>query len=287
MEKELNNQSPIIAIQGVAGAFHDVAATQYFGEGRKLLECITFRRVCEAVSDRDADFGIMAIENTIAGSLLQNYSLINEYRLKVIGESFLHIEMQLMGLEGVQLEDLEYIHSHPIAIAQCSDFLESIPKHIQVVSVEDTAGAAQKIQAEGLRNTAAIAGTQAAQMYGLNIIKNDIHTYKKNYTRFLILATESVPNPNANKASLCFEVAHREGALAEVLCLLAKYHINLTKIQSIPILGRPYQYWFYIDIEWNNPETYRKALHNILRTVTSLSILGEYENGNFQAVHQC
>lgn len=286
METEKQQQQPKIAIQGVAGAFHDVAATQYFGEGRTLLECATFRDVCQAVNDQKADFGIMAIENTIAGSLLQNYSLINEYRLKVIGESFLHIQMQLMGLEGVRMEDLEYIHSHPIAIAQCADFLESLPKHIKVVSVEDTAGAAQKIQSQGLRNTAAIAGKQAAQMYGLHILKKDIHTYKKNYTRFLILSTEAHENTQANKASLCFEVAHREGALAEVLCLLAKHHINLTKIQSIPILGRPYQYWFYIDIEWENSNAYKKALHDILRTVTSLSILGEYSNGNFQSVHQ-
>ena len=286
MQTQQNTKGPKVAIQGVAGAFHDIAATQYFGVGRELLECESFRQVCQAVSQGNVDFGIMAIENTIAGSLLQNYSLINEYRLKVIGEHFLHIEMQLMGLPGVELENLEYILSHPIAIAQCADFLESLPKHIKVVAVDDTASAAQKIQTEKLINTAAIAGAQAADMYGLEIIRPNIHTYKKNYTRFLILSTESVSNPKANKASLCFEVAHREGALAEVLSLLASHHINLTKIQSIPILGKPYQYWFYIDIEWDDPEKYRKAVHNILRTVTSLSILGEYTKGDIQSIHQ-
>ncbi len=266
-----------IAIQGVAGAFHEVAAWQHFGKNITVVECDTFRILSRKLHRGEVDFALMAIENTIAGTLMPNYSLINEFGLKIVGEVFLHIQMQLMALPGVALEQIQYVHSHPIAIAQCREYLDTLPQSVTVVEKNDTAESAQEIVNKKLMNTAAIAGAQAAGLYGLQIIAPNIHTNKQNFTRFFVLAREAQPVPNANKTSLCFELEHRSGSLAEVLMLFAINGLNLTKIQSVPILGKPYQYSFFIDLEWDDEALYKSVIKRFAEKVTGYTILGEYE----------
>lgn len=266
-----------IAIQGVAGAFHEVAAWQYFGKNIAAVECDTFRILSRKLRDGEVDFALMAIENTIAGTLMPNYSLIEEFGLKIVGEVYLHIQMQLMALPGVKLEQIRYVHSHPIAIAQCREYLDTLPPSVTVVEKNDTAESAQEIVNQKLTNAAAIAGAQAAELYGLNVIVPNIHTNKQNFTRFFVLAREVKTADNANKTSLCFELEHRSGSLAEVLMLFAINGLNLTKIQSVPILGKPYQYSFFIDLEWNDLALYRSVLKRFSEKVTSYTLLGEYE----------
>ncbi len=281
MSEPTKESTKRVAIQGTAGAFHELAAYRYFGDEIEVDECKTFSNVCQKVSDGESDFGIMAIENTIAGSLLQNYSLLNTHQLKIVGEIYLHIEMQLIALPGVEFKDIEHIISHPIAIAQCREFLDTLPPHIKISEASDTAGAAQTIRENELENTAAIAGINAAELYDLDILVKDIHTNKQNFTRFLVLSTQNVAAPKNNKSSICFEVAHRSGSLAEVLTIWSQEEVNLTKIQSVPIIGKPYQYWFYVDLEWNNSDSYRRAMYKVMQHVISLSILGEYEQQTY------
>lgn len=270
-----------VAIQGTNGAFHELAAHRYFGNEIEVDECSTFSCVCRKVSSGEADFGVMAIENTIAGSLLQNHALINTHQLKIVGEVYLHIEMQLMALPGIRFNEIEHIISHPIAIAQCREFLDTLPPHIKISEASDTAGAARTIRENELENTAAIAGVNVAELYDLDILVKDIHTNKQNFTRFLVLSTQNVVSTKNNKSSICFEVAHRSGSLADVLAIWAQEEVNLTKIQSVPIIGKPYQYWFYVDLEWNNSESYRRAMYKAMQHVISLSILGEYEQQTY------
>ncbi|MDR3366151.1 MAG: hypothetical protein LBO71_04200 [Prevotellaceae bacterium] len=265
-----------IAIQGVAGAFHEVAAQKYFGKSIVAVECDTFRELARKLAAGEVDFAVMAIENTIAGTLLPNYSLINEFGLKVVGEVYLHIKMQLMALPGVQLPQVAYIHSHPIAIAQCREFLDALPPTVTVIEKNDTAESAQLIVKNKLANTAAIAGMLAAEMYGLHVIAKDIHTCKQNFTRFLALSRTPCQSGQHNKASICLEVAHRSGSLAAVLGVWAKHGVNLTKIQSVPIIGKPYQYSFYIDLEWNDSAAYHRAMDELALHTTRLHLLGEY-----------
>ncbi|MDR1416488.1 MAG: prephenate dehydratase [Prevotellaceae bacterium] len=272
-----------IAIQGVAGAFHELAAQKFFGKNIEAVECDTFRELARKLHAGEVDFAVMAIENTIAGTLLPNYSLINEFDLKVVGEVYLHIEMQLMALPGVRLSQIAYIHSHPIAIAQCREFLDTLPAAVTVVEKNDTAESAQLIIKNMLADTAAIAGNLAAEMYGLQIIAKDIHTCKQNFTRFLALSREQRKSDLNNKASLCLEVEHRSGSLAKVLGIWAKHSINITKIQSVPIIGKPYQYWFYVDLEWDDNAAYRQAMEEASAYTASQSVLGEYMRNSWEA----
>jgi prephenate dehydratase len=269
-----------IAIQGVAGAFHDEAARKFFGDEISLLECDTFRLLCEKVDSGEADYGIMAIENTIAGSLLQNYGYIDEFRLRIIGEIYLRIKMNLMALKGTKIKNLRHILSHPIALRQCAEYLNTLPKEITISEAEDTAESAKNIYEKQLADTAAIAGVIAAEMYHLDILKEGIETIKKNYTRFIALSKNHRPVSGSNKASLSFEVRHQAGSLAEALSIFARHDVNLTKIQSVPILGQPYQYAFHIDVEWDNSGNYDAAISEIVRHVTGLSIYGEYKKGD-------
>jgi prephenate dehydratase len=271
-----------IAIQGVAGAFHELAAQKFFGKNIEAVECDTFRELTSKLRVGEVDFAVMAIENTIAGTLLPNYSLVNEFELKVVGEVYLHIEMQLMALPGVHLSQIVYIHSHPIAIAQCREFLDTLPATVTVVEKNDTAESAQLIVQNKLVDTAAIAGNLAAEMYGLHIIAKDIHTCKQNFTRFLVLSREHRKSDLNNKASLCLEVVHRSGSLAEVLGIWAKHGVNLTKIQSVPIIGKPYQYWFYIDLEWSSSAAYRQAMAEVMACTTRQVVLGEYVRNSWE-----
>ena len=269
-----------IAIQGVAGAFHDEAARKFFGDDISLIECDTFRLLCEKVDNGDADFGIMAIENTIAGSLLQNYGYLDEFRLRIIGEVYLRIRMNLMAMQGVELKDIKYVFSHPIALRQCAEFLSTLPSDVIISEAEDTAESAKRIYEKQQKDTAAVAGVAAAKLYNLNILKESIETIKQNYTRFIALSKHPEPVKGSNKASLSFQLRHQSGTLAETLTIFANHSVNLTKIQSVPILGQPYQYAFHVDLEWENQQNYEAAISEVIRKVAGLSIYGEYKKGD-------
>jgi prephenate dehydratase len=268
-----------IAIQGVAGAFHDEAAHIFFGKDIDLIECDTFRLLCGKVDSGEADYGIMAIENTIAGSLLQNYGYLDEFRLRITGEVYLRIKMNLMALKGVKIKNLQHVISHPIALRQCAEYLSTLPKTVMITETEDTAESAKKIYENQLADTAAVAGVVAAQMYNLEILKEGIETIKKNYTRFIILSKNHHSVSDSNKASLSFQVRHQPGSLAEALSIFARNDVNVSKIQSVPILGQPYRYSFHVDVEWDNSANYDASISEIIRHVSGLSIYGEYKKG--------
>ena len=268
-----------VAIQGVAGAFHDEAARKFFNDDIELAECSTFRQLCEGVDCGAVDFGIMAIENTIAGSLLQNYGYLDEFKLKIIGEVYLRIRMNLMALPGTAIDDVKFVFSHPIALRQCGEYLDSLPRDVKIIEADDTAESAKRIADEKLANSAAVAGEAAARMYGMEIIKEGIETVKQNYTRFIALAKDTGCIDGCNKASLGFEVRHTTGSLAETLMIFARNKVNLTKIQSVPIPGKPYRYSFHVDVEWQRYDDYLAALSEVLRTVSGLSVYGEYRKG--------
>lgn len=269
-----------VAIQGVAGSFHEDAAQRYFAEEEiDIIECRTFRKVCQLIDNDEADIAVMAIENAIAGSLLENYGLMRDFHLKIIGEIYLHIQMNLMALPGVQREDIIEIHSHPIALKQCAEYIDATFGQISLDDNFDTAGAAKNIAKNKLTNVASIGNERTAELYGLNILEKSIETNKRNYTRFFILAKQAIPTDDANKASIAFEVGHFHGSLTRVLNIFAENEINLTKIQSVPIIGKPDEYSFHVDIEWEKIEKYEKAIHKVLKNVSSLTILGEYVRG--------
>jgi prephenate dehydratase len=264
-----------VAIQGIKASFHEEAAFKFFGEDIETIECTSFKQTFQKLANGDADFVVMAIENSIAGSLLPNYSLLREYNFPVIGEVYLHIQLHLMALPGVTFEDIKTVTSHPIAIRQCGDFLDDFPD-LKIIESNDTAACAKKIKEEQLTDTVAIANTLAAKLYGLNILERRIESNKKNYTRFLILTDKQSEIKNANKASLCFQVSNDVGSLANVLNILAENDINMSKIQSMPVLGKRNEYNFYVDVEWNNSGNYDYAIRRILKHTVNFSIMGEY-----------
>jgi prephenate dehydratase len=264
-----------VAIQGIKASFHEEAAFKFFGEDIETVECNSFKETFQKLAKGEADYVVMAIENSIAGSLLPNYSLLREYNFPVIGEVYLPIKLHLMALPGVKFEDIKTVTSHPIAIRQCGDFLDEFPK-IKVVESSDTAACAKKIRDEQLTDTAAIANNLAAKLYGLTVLERSIESNKKNYTRFLILTDKQVDIKNPNKASLCFQVTNDAGSLVKVLNILAELDINMSKVQSMPVLGRRNEYNFYVDIEWNKAENYDDAIRRIVKHTINFSIMGEY-----------
>ncbi|MDR2963983.1 MAG: prephenate dehydratase [Bacteroidales bacterium] len=266
-----------IAIQGVKGAFHEIAAIKYFGADIETVNCVQFKHVFELVQQGRVDYGIVAVENTIAGSILSNYLLLKNSKVKISGEVGLHITQNLMVLPGVNMEDIKEVYSHPIAIQQSSEFFNDYPQ-FKLIEWSDTASSAQKIAEEKLTHAAAIASEYAAELYGLQIIAPHIETHKRNYTRFMIIERRAHELPENNKASMCFELTHAPGSLVDVLTVFKNEGLNLTKIQSLPILGKPYEYSFYVDVEWNDHKKYDKALNMILKIVSNLSVLGEYKH---------
>lgn len=273
-----------VAIQGIKGSFHEDAARNYFNDEIEIVECKSFRSVCELIDRDGVDYAVMAIENSIAGSILQNYSLIKDFHLRIIGEIYIHIQMNLMALPGVKKEDIREIYSHPVSFLQCAEYLEKFFPEVETKELGDNAAVARLIAKEKITYAAAISNLRSAELYGLEILERGIETIRKNYTRFLILAKQGIPAHEANKASICFEVGHYHGALATVLNTFAENEINLTKIQSLPIIGKPNEYSFHVDLEWDAPEKYEKAIHMVLKNVSSLSILGEYQRGEV-AIH--
>ena len=276
-----------IAIQGIAGSFHEDAARKYFGnEEIEVVECRSFQSVCELIDSDSVDIAVMAIENSIAGSLLQNYALIRNYHLRIIGEIYIHIQMNLMALPEVNKKDIREIYSHPVSFLQCNEYLEKYFPKAERKELGDNAKVAKIISTEKITYAAAISNLRSAELYGLKVLEKGIETNKKNYTRFLILSKQGNPTEGTNKASICFEVGHFYGALARVLNIFAENQINLNKIQSVPILGKPNEYTIHVDIEWEEPKNYDRAIHQVLKSTSSLSILGEYVRGELDIQNQ-
>lgn len=264
-----------IAIQGVKASFHEEAAIKYFGEDIETIECESFKKTCDMLKQGKADYVVMAIENSIAGSILPNYNLLRDYRFHIIGEVHLNIQQHLLALPGVKLEDIKIVQSHPIAIRQCDEFLTEHPEWA-IKEGMDTAGCARMISENKLTTTAAIAGEYAAKIYGLEILERRIETNKKNATRFLILSDEVIEQKDANKASLSFQTGNAVGALATVLQCFAEQSVNLSKIQSMPVVGRRNEYDFYVDVEWKKQSDYDAAIRKALKHTVNFSIMGEY-----------
>ncbi|MDR2764151.1 MAG: prephenate dehydratase [Tannerella sp.] len=273
-----------VAIQGIVGSYHDIAAHQYYeGEEIETVACSTFRDVVRYVHNDSSATGMMAIENTIAGSLLQNHELIRESGCAIVGEYKLRISHVLSALAGTALQEVEEVDSHPIALMQCGDYLDTLP-HVRLVEMEDTAVSARRIAENRLKNHAAVCSRQAAEIYGLEILAEGIETNRRNYTRFLVIADrwkaeEWLEGTRKNKASLVFALPHTSGSLSKVLTILSFYDMNLTKIQSLPIIGREWEYLFYINLTYADYLRYRQALDAILPLTKDLSILGEYAEG--------
>ncbi|MBR2261827.1 MAG: prephenate dehydratase [Paludibacteraceae bacterium] len=274
-----------VAIQGIAGCFHDIAAREYFkGEEIEIIACETFRDVFDTIKKDSSIIGAVAIENTIAGSLLQNHNLLKESGLKIAGEYKLRIKHNLVALPGQKISDIHEVHSHPIALMQCGDFLQR-NKHIKAVESDDTASSAKRVAEEGKMGVAAICGEMAAKIYGLEILEKGIETNKHNFTRFLIVADswltdELSKGKSPNKASLVFSLPHEQGSLAMILSILSYYGLNLTKIQSLPIIGREWEYQFYVNLSFTQYVRYTQALSAITPLTKDLKVLGEYQEAN-------
>lgn len=271
---------PRVAIQGISTSFHDVAARTFFGNNILPVECLSFDLLSKKLLGGEADFAVMAIENSIAGSILQNYFLLQANHFSVIGELYLPIHLHLLALPGVKIEDIRVVESHPMALRQCTDYLSSLS--VEIRESEDTAFSAKRVSTLRLTNTAAVANESAARQFGLEILKQRIETNRKNFTRFLILAPKGSIVEKSNKASLCFEVMNEVGSLADALITFKAHEINLSKIQSIPIIGKPQEYSIHVDVEWTRRDDYDEAIKHIMRQVKNFSILGEYVKGKIE-----
>jgi prephenate dehydratase len=270
-----------IAIQGIRGSFHHIVANQYFGEKAELVECLSFVEIPELINNNSVDGAVMAIENSLAGSILPNYALIDEFDLKIHGEVHFPIHHHLMGLQGQSLKDIKEVWSHPMAILQCRNFFRE-NRHIKLVEESDTAEVAQRIEKNQLKGIAAIASKKASEIYNLNIIENEIQTRKQNYTRFFILKKQNgtIERPFVvNKASLKFVTKHETGSLSDVLNIFSDNKLNLSKIQSLPIIDEPWKYAFFCDVIFNDYKQYQNALALIRKKESSITILGEYQQG--------
>lgn len=265
-----------IAIQGYEGCFHHIAAIQYFGRNIEIAPCDTFRAVASMVKRGEADMGLMAIENSIAGSIIPNYSILQDANLQVAGEVYLPIKQNLMVLPDVELEDIHEVESHSMALLQCIDYLDQHPW--KLIESEDTALSARHIAEKGLRHTAAIASELAADMFGLKIIAPEINTIKSNYTRFMVLKRyDHDIATNANKASLYFKTTHEQGSLLKTLSQLQ--NINLSKLQSYPIPSEPWHYLFHIDLEFTCLDDYINNLNRLQNVTEEMHVYGVYRSG--------
>ena len=271
-----------IAIQGIKGSFHHIVAEKFFGENIELAECMSFTEIPVLLKNDEVESAVMAIENSIAGAILPNYALIDEYELSIEGEVYVNIHHHLMALEGQDLSDIKEVWSHPMALLQCRKFFREHPG-IKLVEEKDTAEVARRIQEKNIKGVAAVASKRAADLFGLDIISNDIQTIKHNSTRFFVLKkSKNAPyHPSKvenikDKSSIKFVTQHNKGSLAEILDIFAKHDINLTKIQSLPIIDTPWSYAFFIDLVIDDFVLYKNALHLISKKVKHLKVLGEY-----------
>jgi prephenate dehydratase len=271
-----------IGIQGIKGSFHhEVAEKQFKGTAFEVLPFETFDALAQAVVNQSIDQAVMAIENSIAGSILPNYALLDRHNLTIVGEHHLGIHHQLMCLPKQDIHQLKEVHSHPMALLQCARFFEQYP-HIRLVEAFDTAAMAEKISKEQLKGIGAIASMQAATLYGLEIIASSIQTIKDNVTRFVFVAQQgdNALSPNANKAALKFILDHQRGSLATVLNVMSDCQLNLTKIQSLPVIETPGKYAFFVDITFEKYAQYEKAAAILEIMAQQFKVLGVYKNGN-------
>ncbi|WP_306354002.1 prephenate dehydratase [Flavobacterium sp. '19STA2R22 D10 B1'] len=268
-----------IAIQGIKGSFHHQVAIEYFEKNILVEECMSFSALVKNILAEESDLGIMALENSIAGSIIPNYALIDRNNLHIIGEHYLDISQNFMALDGQEINEIKEVHSHPMALLQCADFFAQFP-HIKMVEDVDTAETARRIQANQLKGIGAIASKTAAHLYGLKIIAPDIQTIKNNMTRFVIVKTQNsvIPKEEINKASIKFELDHKRGSLATVLNVMSDCQLNLTKIQSLPKIETPWKYAFFIDVTFEKYADYEKAKSLLGIMAEDLKILGEYKN---------
>lgn len=271
------------AIQGVSGCFHEVAAFKYFGERQRLelVECHSFEEMFRQFAKDDTLYGVMAIENTVAGGILPNYAKLMESKMTIIGEVYLRIEHYLLANEETDIKQLKEIRSHQMALLQCRKFLNQYPQ-IQAIETADTALSAKELAENPDNNIAVIASHLAGERYKLKVLAKGVETNRRNFTRFLILQNKSLFQKDEafiNKASICFKVGHTPGSLAKVLTTFAQHELNLTKIQSLPVIGREWEYLFLVDLEFSQYAHYKTAINDCGDNLVSLQVLGEYQIG--------
>lgn len=268
-----------VAIQGVKGSFHHIVSKQYFGNTIALQECLSFDKAVQSLLEKQTDAVIMAIENSIAGSIIPNYALIDNHNLHIVGEQYLDIQHNLMALPGQDISSITEVYSHPMALLQCKMFFKNHP-HIKLIEDKDTAEVAQRIQNNKLKNVGAIASTLAAKIFQLDILAQSIQTIKHNETRFVIVKRENheIPENEINKASIKFELEHKRGSLATILNVLSDCKLNLTKIQSLPKMETPWKYSFFVDVTFSAYADFNKAKSILKIMAQDLKILGEYKN---------
>jgi prephenate dehydratase len=269
----------IIAIQGIKGSFHHQVALDYFDEIQSIDECMSFDSLVESVLNKKSNFAVMAIENSIAGSIIPNYALLDNNNLKISGEYYLSVHHNFMSLKGQKVEDILEVHSHPMAILQCKEFFKNYP-HIKLVEDKDTAETAKRIHDYQLKGIGAIASKTAAELYDLEILAAEIQTINNNQTRFVIIGNNQDDSNKSeiNKASLKFELEHKRGSLATVLNVMSDCKLNLTKIQSLPKIETPFQYSFFVDITFDDYKDYKKGKQILEIMTTHFKVLGEYKN---------
>lgn len=268
-----------IAIQGIEGSFHDEAVQKLFPGGTEtLVMCDSFDAVTQSVKNDKADFGVIAIENTIAGSILPNYNLVEAGGFEIYDEVFLNIQMYLMALESESAIDIFEVHSHPVALLQCKDYLRKFPPQFKVIEGKDTASEAKRIKENNLTGVAAIAGKQVAERYGLKILDSNIQDIKENQTRFVLIGKPgaSLPQKSPNKATIKFVLGSEVGTLSKALEIMATHSINLTKIQSLPMLGTPWKYVFFVDVTFQELDHFEMAMGSLEHAVKELKIVGRY-----------
>ncbi len=268
-----------VAIQGIKGSFHHIVCQQFFDDNMPIQEFLTFDEVVNALVNKQCDAAIMALENSIAGSIIPNYALIDNNHLHIVGEHFLDIQHHLMALKGQKVEDIQEVLSHPMALLQCKAFFKDYP-HIKLVEDKDTAEVAQRIQKKQLKGIAAIASNLAAELFDLEILSESIQTIKHNETRFVIVKRENseIPQEQINKASMKFELDHKRGSLATVLNVMSDCRLNLTKIQSLPKMDTPWKYAFFVDVTFDSYADFEKAKSIMKIMAQNFKVLGEYIN---------
>ena len=268
-----------VAIQGVKGSFHHIVSQEYFKKPVDVIECLTFDRVVESLISKESDAVIMALENSIAGSIIPNYALIDHHNLHMVGEHYLDIQHNLMALPNQTIDEITEVYSHPMALLQCMEFFKAYP-HIKLVEDKDTAEVADRIQKHQLKKVGAIASVRAAEIFELEILAPSIQTIKHNETRFAIVKRENseIPEAEITKASLKFETDHKRGSLAAVLNVMSDCKLNLTKIQSLPIIETPWKYAFFVDVTFESYKDFEKAKSIINIMALGFKILGEYKN---------
>lgn len=284
--KNERTMKKVVAIQGIAGSYHDIAARKFFeGEELEIMPCSTFRDVILTIRENPYVFGLIAVESAVSGNILQNQNLVRESGLTVIGEYKLHITHSLVALPGTRIEDIKEVNSHPIALMQCSDFLERL-SDVKLVEKDDTAGSAREIADKKKSGHAAVCGKWAAQIYGLDILAEGIESDKRNFMRFLVIADRLIAGDLKNtgiknKSSLVFTLEHTTGSLSKVLSVLSYYDMNLTKIQSAPVLGREWEYMFYVNMTFKDFARYMQVIDAIRPLTIDLRVLGEYSEAGY------